>query len=50
MTLPTGSPSPDSTSTARRGFGGLNTSDPKIASAYNTCKALLPQRPTPSTT
>ncbi|HEY3478978.1 MAG TPA: hypothetical protein VGL02_08765, partial [Streptomyces sp.] len=30
------------------GFGalrGLNTADPKTAKAYDTCKALLPQRP-----
>ena len=45
VTLPTGSPS------ARPGrFGNLNTSDPKVAKAYATCKPLLPQRPAPSAT
>ncbi|MFJ4407065.1 hypothetical protein [Streptomyces sp. NPDC088910] len=44
VTLPTPSP------TTRRGgfgfgFGDLNTSDPKTAKAYTTCKPLLPTRP-----
>jgi hypothetical protein len=46
VTLPT--PSPGATGTRAGGFGGtrgLNTSDPKTAKAYNTCRALLPQRP-----
>ncbi|NUS10228.1 MAG: hypothetical protein HOY69_02270 [Streptomyces sp.] len=43
-------PSPGSTGRPRGMFGGINTSDPKTAQAYNTCKALLPSRPTPSTT
>ncbi|MBY8881754.1 hypothetical protein [Actinacidiphila acidipaludis] len=40
-------PSPGATNRGG-GFGalrGLNTSDPKTAKAYDTCKALLPQRP-----
>lgn len=51
VTLPTTSASPGAN--GRRGggmFNGLNTSDPKIAKAYTTCKALLPSRPTPSAT
>ncbi|MCH0557762.1 MULTISPECIES: hypothetical protein [unclassified Streptomyces] len=48
-------PSPGTTNGAgRRGrLGGLrdlNTSDPKTAKAYETCKALLPQRPSGSGT
>lgn len=46
VTLPT--PSPGATGSRAGGSGGtrgLNTSDPKTAKAYNTCKALLPQRP-----
>ncbi|MCL2552657.1 MAG: hypothetical protein FWE75_11010 [Actinomycetia bacterium] len=46
VTLPT--PSPGATNRAGGGFGelrNLNTSDPKTAKAYTTCKALLPQRP-----
>ncbi|SHL58896.1 hypothetical protein [Actinacidiphila paucisporea] len=53
VTLPTSSASPGATNRPRGGMfgaGALNTSDPKIAKAYTTCKALLPQRPTPSTT
>ena len=50
VTLPT--PSPGATNGARAGgFGGtrgLNTADPKTAKAYDTCKALLPQRPSSS--
>jgi len=52
VTLPSTSP----TSTTRpRGGGGffgpaLDTSDPKVSKAYDTCKPLLPQRPTPSST
>lgn len=52
VTLPSTSP----TSTTRpRGGGGffgpaLDTSDPKVSKAYDTCKPLLPQRPSdPST-
>jgi hypothetical protein len=50
VTLPTTSASPGAT--GRRGgmLNGLNTSDPKTAKAYDTCKALLPTRPTPSAT
>jgi hypothetical protein len=51
VTLPTSSPSPGATT--RRGggmFNNLNTSDPKTAKAYETCKPLLPTRPTPSAT
>ncbi|WP_052397950.1 hypothetical protein [Streptomyces sp. NRRL F-5123] len=50
VTLPTSSASPGAN--GRRGgmLGGLNTSDPKTAKAYTTCKALLPSRPTPSAT
>lgn len=50
VTLPSSSASPGATGRSRGGmFGaGLNTSDPKVAAAYNTCKALLPQRPSPS--
>jgi hypothetical protein len=48
--LPT--PSPGATNSGRGGaFGGLralNTSDPKTAKAYDTCKVLLPQRPSGS--
>ncbi len=47
VTLPT--PSPGATNgRGGGGFfrgGGLNTSDPKTAKAYATCKPLLPQRP-----
>jgi hypothetical protein len=51
VTLPSASP----TSTARpRGGGffgaGLDTADPKVAKAYDTCKPLLPQRPSASAT
>jgi hypothetical protein len=52
VVLPT--PSPDASGDGGRsgyGFGalrGLNTSDPKTAQAYETCRPLLPQRPTPS--
>lgn len=58
VTLPSASPrspgsaSPGSTSRPRGGgffgAGGLDTSDPKTAEAYNTCKPLLPQRPSAS--
>ncbi|MFI0717809.1 hypothetical protein [Streptomyces sp. NPDC021224] len=51
VTLPTSTASPNAS--GRRGggmFNALNTSDPKIAKAYETCKALLPSRPTPSAT
>jgi hypothetical protein len=49
VTLPTASPGASNAPGAGRGFGafrGLNTADPKTAKAYDTCKALLPQRPT----
>lgn len=45
VTLP--SASPDATTRPRGGgfFGSrLNTSDPKVSKAYDTCKPLLPQR------
>lgn len=49
VTLPTTSPSPGSTARPRGMYGaGLDTSDPRTAAAYDTCKALLPQRPSPS--
>ncbi|SEN46248.1 hypothetical protein SAMN05216267_1005229 [Actinacidiphila rubida] len=46
VTLPTASPG--ATNRPGGGFGalrGINTADPKTAKAYDTCKALLPQRP-----
>lgn len=46
VVLPSASASPGSRNGG--GFGalrGINTSDPKTAKAYDTCKALLPQRP-----
>lgn len=51
VVLPTPSPGASGGS-GRPGYGsgfgalrGLNTSDPKTAKAYETCRALLPQRP-----
>ncbi|WP_225849315.1 hypothetical protein [Streptomyces sp. HPF1205] len=51
VVLPTPSPGA-SNGSGRPGFGpgfggprGLNTADPKTAKAYETCRALLPQRP-----
>ncbi|MBY8886927.1 hypothetical protein K7472_18985 [Streptomyces sp. PTM05] len=40
VNLPSASPG-----TMGGGMRGLNTSDPKTAAAYKTCKPLLPQRP-----
>ncbi|MFI0895443.1 hypothetical protein [Streptomyces sp. NPDC020983] len=51
VTLPSSSASPGVN--GRRGggmFSALDTSDPKTAKAYATCKPLLPSRPTPSAT
>jgi hypothetical protein len=56
VTLPTPSPSASGAAGGRGGYGafgalrGLNTADPKTAKAYDTCKALLPQRPTSTPT
>lgn len=51
VTLPTTSPSPGAPGRRTGGMpNGLNTSDPKTAKAYATCKPLLPTRPTPSAT
>jgi hypothetical protein len=48
VTLPTPSPGASNSPARRGGFGTIDTSDPKTAKAYTTCKPLLPTRPAPS--
>ncbi|SEG41470.1 hypothetical protein SAMN05216223_10549 [Actinacidiphila yanglinensis] len=51
VTLPTPSAGASGAAGGRGAFGelrNLNTADPKTAKAYDTCKALLPQRPSSS--
>ncbi|WP_051951190.1 hypothetical protein [Actinacidiphila yeochonensis] len=50
VTVPTATAPPGAGGHGGSGPGAFNTSDPKYAKAYATCKVLLPQRPSSSPT